>query len=204
MSKCHKPFCPWRTTCTIRIHEFSISNVGFPVASTSEIVKEIWGCEEMCPFCDEPCRYSTTDHPVKHSCVCHRPRGISGCIDSKSSKLVVETCNEALLTNETFTFKTGTKMKRKKLIDYKKYYVDWDITPGYGENVSVYWRWFMATFKNELSRSYRGSKSPAIPLEWDSISIAQAIDSLTYEKLCDLNLTHDDEVIYDSIDPGYA
>ena len=177
-----------------QLRNFSLTNVTWNLTATSQVVKEIWGGEEMCPFCDEPCRYSTVDHPVKHTCVCHRPRGIFGCIDSKSSELIVETCNEALMTDETFTYHIGSKVKKKKLKDYRKYYVDWAITPGYGENVSVYWRWFMTTFRKELSRCYRGSKPPAIPKEWNNISVAQAIESLKYQ-----SYGYDDSCIYEDI-----
>lgn len=142
----------------------------------SNIMGNLWGCSEICVFCNEPCMNSNKSHwedKFPHKCLQHRPNGIAGFRDINTRKLVVEFCNHLVATKETYTKRSQNKSGRYK--DYKEHYPDWDIPPNF--DVSKYWMWVMCKYRIQLAEMY-DSKDPNIPSNWESISKNDALNSL--------------------------
>jgi hypothetical protein len=54
---------------------------------------KIWGCEETCMFCREPCKNTDKSHVsdnIDHHCIQHRPNGIGGFYKVSDKSLCVE------------------------------------------------------------------------------------------------------------------
>ena len=156
------------------------------------IFTTLWGCKEQCPFCGEPC-YRSDGHlkdGVKHSCIQHRPIGVSGTVYSeKRSRLIIESCNfQVQDAMAEFTCMACSSkchvcgsfpesVKLHKFKDYQQCFPDWEIAPCTTMDTSKYWMWFMKTFKTEMAREHN-SPELYIPKSWRSITDDDAMKSL--------------------------
>ncbi|CAC5381528.1 unnamed protein product [Mytilus coruscus] len=139
------------------------------------IMNKIWGCSAVCMFCKEPCMNTDKDH-VKdghpHKCLQHRPEGVGGMMRVKNEKLVEDFCNHSVDSDASYQNVRGKSGQYK---DYKKDFPDWEIAPN--SDVSKYWIWFFCKFKKQL-REMHYAELPDVPVNWDSISMHEAIYSL--------------------------
>ena len=157
------------------------------------VMKEIWGCPEYCPLCREPCKHNEghlTDG-ISHSCIQHRPSGVTGTFWTRSGVLNIETCNFSVHSDARFSCKACKLQCRQSgkcntnddeiayhpYKEYKTYLPDWDIAPNPTMDVTKYWMWFVGTYLDELVSQY-DVKTPDIPLSWKTISDKDAIESL--------------------------
>ena len=121
-----------------------------------QLLDNLWGCPEQCPFCREPCGITTVGHYSKtgrcHTCVQHRQTGVGGDrwdsdwsiqgVRYGKDHLATETCNyhvqwEGIVFNcRDCNFKCRDHGKCStidsnwvyhKNIEYKKYLQEWDI-----------------------------------------------------------------------------
>nr|XP_054761386.1 interferon-induced very large GTPase 1-like [Lytechinus pictus] len=169
---------------------------------SQQILDKIWGCQEQCPFCKEPCADTTPDHydlsGRSHICVQHRPQGIGGIhlsedgVNHDKGQLILETCNYDI-QRESVSFKCNVgnykcrnSGKRSTTRDdfiyhnyteYKTYMPDWDIAPDRTNAVSKYWMWFMATYQHQL-KDMHNAKLPDIPENWTKITKEEALNDL--------------------------
>lgn len=61
-------------------------------------------------------------------------------------------------------------------------YEKWDIPHSQDHNTSLYWKWFMAQFGNELAKEYN-ALCPDIPESWIQITWEEAKESLDESNL---------------------
>ena len=176
--------------------EYSVDWHGTP--PPRQVLDQIWGCPEQCPFCKEPCAIRTTDHYAHygecHYCVQHRPKGIVGFIWRMNGEFQLHhTCCSYDVQLKTSCFScracsfkcrdsgrcstTGDDKVYHNFIEYKTYLPAWDICPDPTNSVSKYWMWFMVTYQSQLVDRY-GVKLPDIPNSWKSITKEEALDDL--------------------------
>ncbi|VDH97491.1 Hypothetical predicted protein [Mytilus galloprovincialis] len=145
------------------------------------IMEKLWGCEEKCMFCAEPCMITDKYHVTEgrpHQCIQHRPKGISGFTYEWNKSLVVNFCNEIIQTEADYVAYDidEYKGKSRQYKDYKKHYPDWDIQPTH--DTSKYWMYVMCTYQQKLTDRYRRKTLPDIPTIWFGITLEEAINSL--------------------------
>ncbi|XP_063435684.1 interferon-induced very large GTPase 1-like [Mytilus trossulus] len=160
---------------------------------------EAWGCNKHCPFCYEPCQFTSKDHidVTPHKCLQHRISGLTGTFFKQTNYLNIEICNSSVMTTQNCIRRfscNACKNECKKsgkcevtdpngykqwhhFSDYKKYFPDWDIAPDNTLSVSNYWAWVAATFKDRIIEKF-GRKLPEMPDSWTNITKQQAKDSL--------------------------
>ena len=84
--------------------------------------EKLWGCDVHCPFCKEPCQRSDAKHLSEndsHQCLQHRPKGLSGCAWSKTTKrladtLVITNCSYSLYAKHGFSCRCKPECKKPK------------------------------------------------------------------------------------------
>ena len=144
-----------------------------PVDLLSE---KVIGCDKRCPFCKAPCKYTCKDHAGDHSALQHCPSGVAGYHKSKTEKLCTHNCQSAVASEGKFrnqeTSETYVPYKT-----YRTYYPDWDIAPDRKMESSIYWKWFMNNFHDDLV-SYFEVKHADLPDEWKEIQWEDAEKSL--------------------------
>ena len=172
-----------------------------PIAART-VMMAVWGCKVVCPFCKEPCRHSDEDHlkgkmAVSHTCVQHRPAGLSGRRWAHSTKLSHKTCSFNVATQKKFACQCVPKCDKKsnflreKLFNeqpgfhpykrYKKYFPNWEIQAERG-TVNKYWCWVYARFKDQFVKYY-SLRSPVkgadISKDVTEITKEEAVKSLS-------------------------
>lgn len=157
------------------------------------IFKTLWGCEEQCPFCGEPC-YRSAGHlkdGMKHACIQHRPIGVSGTVyGEKDNRLILESCSfqvqarKAEFTCMACSGKCNVAGKcspnsimSHKFKCYRTHFPDWEIPPCTTMDKSKYWIWVLKTFKTDMAEEH-GVPIPKIPKSWGSITYKEAMKSL--------------------------
>lgn len=161
--------------------------VGKNVLSMFEkvVVNFLWGCDELCPFCKEPC--SKSQHVGgSHVCIQHRPSCCRGMRNEKS-EACLEVCDYDVQSNSVYncgaidfkcSCKTGANTKHK----YKKYkdlFPEWDIDVSsnmYGR--TVFWIWFIARHQTQLADHFKYRIH--VPDEWYNVTENDAKASLKF------------------------
>ena len=142
----------------------------------------MFGCQECCPFCKGLCDQTVGGHEGGHSTRIHRPQGITGYHDVNTKILFIRICTT--LVDSDWRFKNvDTSYEWHPYKEYQKvndYYKSWAIPPDASFEASTYWKWFMATYAQELA-NYYGVKPPEIPLAWKSITFEEAREQLREE-----------------------
>jgi hypothetical protein len=142
----------------------------------SIIMDKIWGCEEKCMFCNEPCKNTDKSHVsdnIDHHCIQHRPNGIGGFRKTSDKSFSVEFCNSLIQSTNRYSIK-GSAYKDYK--DYKTHYPDWYIQPTY--DTSKYWMYVLCKYQHQLKDMY-DAELPHLPITWKDITKEEAIYSLS-------------------------
>ena len=151
-------------------------------APHEKLLDLMFGCQECCPFCKGLCDQTVRDHEGGHSTRIHRPQGITGYHDINTRILVNCICT-ALVDGDGEFKNVDTSDQLHPYKEYQKvndYYKSWAIPPDASLEASTYWKWFMATYAQELANHY-GTKPPEIPLAWKSIAFEEAREQLREE-----------------------
>ncbi|KAK3083931.1 hypothetical protein FSP39_005555 [Pinctada imbricata] len=152
--------------------------------SYKDFFSSVWGCKELCPWCKEPCeRCVHKGNNEKHRCIQHRPDGLAGVSWIQSGELVAETCN--FLVQSRATKRCGAWCKCPlpfcgvwhECRRYKDYMDEWDIETDVDLTASVYWAWFMNTYKDNLAKLFR-KQCTKLPKEWSKYTKENAKRSL--------------------------
>ena len=134
----------------------------------------MFGCQECCPFCKGLCDKTVGGHEKGHSTRIHRPQGITGYYDVNTKILENRICTTLVDSDGKFkNVHTSNQLHPYK--EYQKvndYYKSWAIPPDASFEASTYWKWFMATYAQELA-NYYDVKPPEIPLAWYSLEEAR-------------------------------
>ena len=148
------------------------------------IFEEVWGCTATCPFCQEPCTYNKSHADITHSCMQHRPNGVSGWRIRGTDVIVLEGCNFFVGSDRQFLCSWrchGDNADTDDLHyyrDHKQYFSDWDIQPtSQVDDSSKFWCWFMAKYEGKLLDHYK-IKAKKLPSHWKDITLEQAKQSL--------------------------
>ena len=141
------------------------------------LAEKVLGCMERCPFCKAPCKYTFKNHAGDHSALQHCPVGVIGWHVASDRKLTTYNCQSAVGSDIDFQNKDtcGICVPFK---DYRNYYPNWDIAPDRKMESSLFWKWFMHTFHDDLVSSFKVEPAD-IPNEWKEISWEEAKKSLT-------------------------
>jgi hypothetical protein len=169
-----------QTTLSIRFHPGNDESVKWQGAPPYDVAfKILWGCNEVCPLCMEPCANPRSGHWVSdgdecHTTIQHKAHGISGNRWSYNDALLIEPCNHLITTdtNEMISMTEGRPMK-----DYKRYYPSWDIAPIKGVDSCPYWMRFMYQYRQQLV-DYYNATDKELPASWGSITETDALHSL--------------------------
>lgn len=141
----------------------------------------VWGCEEICPFCKEPC--AKTTHDDDHLCKQHRPRCCVGIRNTKTKIAANEACNYSVQSDCRYRCGVINCVCKCRSItyhpyrDYRTMFKNWDILPS--PNVyetASFWLRFIAKHREELVNRYHYILK--VPPEWNDISIEDALKSL--------------------------
>ncbi|XP_036453492.1 up-regulator of cell proliferation-like isoform X1 [Colossoma macropomum] len=158
--------------CEKQSLEEKIENLQFkPV---EELIQQLVGCGEQCPFCGVPCEATGTGH-TEHFATIHRPQGLISYHSHLTTKLVTDICTSSVFSEKLFICeKTGNKPHPYKR--YSEIYPNWRIPPDTTE-ASNYWKYVMAKFSEEFA-SYYKTQPADIPPAWKHITKEQAENSL--------------------------
>lgn len=143
----------------------------------SKIMKELWGCEEKCPFCCEPCKSTDKDHVelgIVHQCLQHRIKGLSNRSWEGSGNLTLNFCNIDV-QKDIVLFRSAGSDEWTKYKDYKKEHPNWDIEPT--PDTSKYWMWLLCKYQSNFEEKYE-KKFETIPPSWFNITQEEAVQSL--------------------------
>lgn len=158
----------------------------------NHLVKFLWGCEAVCPFCKEPCSKSKHQDSA-HRCSQHRPSCCSGLLTRKRfffffllpEVACLEVCNYCVQSSQTFSCATvGFACKCEIQTDhrYKKYkdtFPDWDVTPSSNMyETSSFWMRFVAKHSKNLAKYFNYKID--VPSGWQNISQKDVEDSLEF------------------------
>lgn len=141
------------------------------------IFKQLWGCEEQCPFCNEPCQYTDRKHDERHSCLLHRPEGVQGWRFIDTCRLSIDICNVNMQSEDAFD--CNLRSRRYKCHEHKQteeqtwhpyrefrtYAPDWDIAPDPSLKNTEYWAWYLFTFRKKIEENYN-VRFPILPTHW--------------------------------------
>ncbi|XP_052768209.1 interferon-induced very large GTPase 1-like [Mya arenaria] len=165
----------------IEIEEmFSKVNISY-----SKILNEMWGCNEQCPFCLEPCAKSEEHGSSPHYCIQHRPNGCVGLRFVSDEKISKETCNASIALNFQYmcsVIKNACGCKKQvghPYREYKQHFPKWEISPSSNSlECAKFWLWFVGSHKDELAKYY-GYDVSEVPTSWGTIKKSAAIRSLS-------------------------
>ena len=131
-----------------------------------DIVDNIWGCNEVCPICREPC-YLSEHHVANdtpHWCPEHRPVAIGG-VKPKVGRLSHRNCHmERICGNTIFPCETMWEFARKP----------------YNED---YWCWFLYRHGKDLAE-LRNADPPVLENEWEAITEEKALNAIRTVSYC--------------------
>ena len=140
------------------------------------IMDKIWGCEEKCMFCREPCQNTDKSHvsdDIDHQCIQHRSQGIGGFRYASNKSLDVDYCNSLIQSDISYSMDHCAYRKYK---EYKAHYPDWYIQPTY--DTSKYWMYVLCKYQHQLKDMYH-TALPHLPTTWNDITKEEAIASLS-------------------------
>ncbi|XP_072544051.1 up-regulator of cell proliferation [Salminus brasiliensis] len=139
-----------------------------------ELLQQLMGCGEQCPFCGAPCEATGTGH-TEHFATIHRPQGLIGNLSFTANKLMTDICTSSVLSEKLFTSEE-TKHKPHPFSKYREFYPNWRILPDTIE-ASQYWKYVFAQFNKEFAQFYEVHPAD-IPPAWKEITKEQAESSL--------------------------
>jgi hypothetical protein len=146
-----------------------------PFNPRDKMFTSMFGCGKQCPFCCAPCEAGSKEHD-KHFTSIHRPQGVRGWMNLKTTVLRTDICSSSVISDRTFnTNLTGDKPHPYK--DYQTYYPDWTITGDPSIKASDYWKYVMDTFNETIAKDTHALPAD-IPEDWKAITTDDALKSL--------------------------
>ena len=141
------------------------------------LTEKMIGCSARCPFCGAPCKYECINHAGEHVVLQHRPLGVIGKYWFESKQLCTCTCQSAASCDEESGFDVSTldwhDLSFLPLRSNRQKYSKWNIIPDRNSRTSLYWKWFMFTFHDDLVNHFN-VKPGDIPSEWENITWDEA------------------------------
>ncbi|XP_067865191.1 up-regulator of cell proliferation-like [Heterodontus francisci] len=144
-----------------------------PIDPSSELYTMLGGCGEQCPFCGVLCDCTNREHS-QHSAEYHQSRGLSGCRNINTEKLISENCTMGVAGDVSFR----NKDTDGKQISYKNYrtvnerYSRWNILADTSFETSAYWKWVFYKYNTQFADTYSAKPADDISswnLPWDRV-----------------------------------
>ena len=130
-----------------------------------ELLQNLIGCTEQCPFCGEQCDLLQPDHDCDHRVEIHRVDCLKGYRRTDTQVMTTDFCQECV-SSDILKFRHHGKYYPYK--DYKTIYPKWDITPDNSSESSLYWKWFVGKYNKEIAEVYK-AKPADVPDQWSAI-----------------------------------
>ena len=128
-----------------------------------ELLQNLIGCTEQCPFCVEQCDLLQPDHDCDHRVEIHRLDCLKGYRWNDTQVMSIDFCQECV-SSDIMKFKVY-RGKYYHYKDYKTVYPKWDITPDKSSEASLYWKWFVGKYYKKIAKSYK-AQPPDVPEQW--------------------------------------
>ena len=140
------------------------------------LTSKVLGCIERCPFCEAPCCLTDKNHGCDHWAIQHYPVGVTGII-GEDRKLKTYNCQSAVDSSMKYNYDRTRPDLLEPFKDYRKYFPNWDIAPDRSMEASLYWKWFMANYYDDLVDHYEAARGN-LPQAWKNITAEEAVQSL--------------------------
>ena len=131
-----------------------------------ELLQNLIGCTEQCPFCGEQCDLLQADHDCDHRVEIHRVGCLKGYRWKDTEVMTTHFCQVAVSSNTLRFTVSGDKFHLYK--DYKTIYPKWEISPDKTSTTPLYWKWFVGKYYKEIAEAY-SAKPADVPEEWFQI-----------------------------------
>ncbi len=141
-----------------------------------EILKDLVGCQEQCPFCGEQCDLEECNHSVPHKVLSHRSVCLAGFRDSLTEVLDTDTCPFLVESEEKFRLDTHRSGYGQFFRDYRTVYPKWSFSVA-NQKDSLYWFLFLSKFEKELAARYE-AKPPVVLEKWRAIEWLNVTENL--------------------------
>ena len=151
-------------------------------APHESLFTSMFGCQNLCPFCQGLCDQTVENHACSHSTRIHRPQGLAGYRGETTEILTTSICTTDVAGIGRFR-NLDTSWQPLPYKDYRSvndYYKSWAIPPDPSFETSTYWQWFMATFTKKLAEHYK-AKEPKIHSTWKKRTFKEVKDQLRQE-----------------------
>ena len=136
--------------------------------------KEIAGCTAQCPFCKAQCEFTDKYHmsTEEDTQQCHRTEHRPQCFGNfrwaQDSTMIMDVCPHLVAGFQTFrNDRTNGEWVQYK--HYRDYYPEWYIPAQLKCEASIYWKWIIANYSDELETHFKFSKSE-VPRKWCDIT----------------------------------
>ena len=131
-----------------------------------ELMEDLIGCTEQCPFCGEQCDCLDPNHykdtKRKHMTAVHRPACLAKWRNKVTQVMALDFCPSLVASKGSFYYNDDEKMPYKK---YTSIYPEWYIPPDFIAQTSLYWKWFVGMYSDKLAEVYN-AKPAFIPRGW--------------------------------------
>ena len=144
-----------------------------------DLLRNLIGCTEQCPFCSEQCNSQDPDHTSKHFTLLHRPTCLKGVSHRMTNVMMTGPCPSFVdgCEEEKYFVDRRTNRILCSFKDYQSVFPKWSIPPDPAPQGSLYWKYFVARYKNEIAKRF-GAKPPAVPTSWSRVGRNQVMQSL--------------------------
>ena len=155
--------------CDVRVF-FDSLQMWSDACNPCDALRGIIGCCKQCPFCGEQCNWSVHDPTVKHEAQ-HRLDCINGSKMIDTRIMTINICTTLVGTELHFrTKKTEGKYRKYKDYQEKSLYPDWRIKQDRRIEASMYWKWFVGKYHQQLAEHYSMKDNDEIPSEWTCLN----------------------------------
>ena len=148
-----------------------------------ELLQDLIGCTEQCPFCGEQCdlrdpeHYTAGEDSQKHRTETHRPSCLAGWRNSKTKVMTSDFC-DSLVASKDRTFKCKKTEDKPHLYNkYDEIYPEWSIPPDPTAESCLYWKMFVGSYNDELANTYTAEPAE-IPDGWLEYEWSEVEDNL--------------------------
>ena len=167
-----------KTFCKLKFHDMSDWDNRPEV-----ILGDMAGCCAKCPFCGEIWDNTTPCvGRVKHQVEQHRPHCTNGVAEMENNVLFLGLCSLLVTGNDAdYTHFRPQGDPKRELHPYKKYhnlYPDWAIPADNSIGTSLYWKWLVANYIDELAEYYCCKPCRPIPDTWQKLKWGEVKEEL--------------------------
>jgi hypothetical protein len=132
-----------------------------------DILMKLCGCTEQCPFCNEQCDLGFHDGSIKHIVHRHIPQCLAGYRFTFNNVMSLDLCPTDVAGTGAFQ-NSETNQEKIPFSEYERIYPTWSIPPDTNAENSLYWKWFIGNFHEEVAEYFKAVDAE-IPDGWKQI-----------------------------------